>query len=127
MAAAIDVFDGAAAVRVPRRRFAPVKTTNDLLVIRSDAYRLTDDFRVELLPERGNRPPFVDLDPAYFKLIDDFEARFPHGPPSLAACERLVVVGDVAFGRSVVVRGVVRVENHEERQLRIEDGAVLEG
>ncbi len=52
MGAAIDVFDGAAAVRVPRARFAPVKTTDDLLVVRSDAYVLTDDARVVVSPER---------------------------------------------------------------------------
>ena len=40
MGAAIGVFDGAVALRVPRHRFLPVKTTNDLLVLRSDAYVL---------------------------------------------------------------------------------------
>jgi UTP--glucose-1-phosphate uridylyltransferase len=125
MAAAIEVFERAAAIRVPRRRFTPVKTTGDLLVIRSDAYRPTHDFRVELPPERGDRPPVVDLDPTHYKLIDDFEARFPHGPPSLAACDRLVVIGDVVFGRDVVVRGSAVVENRGTGQLRIEDGAVL--
>src|SRR5919198_1067243 len=79
----LDGFDGAAAIRVPRRRFAPVKTTNDLLMLRSDAYLLTEDARVELAPERRDRPPFVDLDPRYFKLVQDFEERFPAGPPSL--------------------------------------------
>ncbi len=64
MGAAIDVFDGAAAIAVPRSRFAPVKTTNDLLVLRSDAYVLTDDARVELAPQRDGRAPFVELDPA---------------------------------------------------------------
>ena len=38
MGAAIDVFEGAAAVRVPRSRFVPVKTSADLLSLRSDAY-----------------------------------------------------------------------------------------
>ena len=42
MGAAIGVFDGALAIRVPRSRLVPVKTTNDLLVLRSDAYSLTD-------------------------------------------------------------------------------------
>ena len=77
MGAAIDVFEGAAALGVPRRRFAPVKTTNDLLMLRSDAYVLTGDARVELAPERDGRPPFVDLDPDHFKLVRDFEERFP--------------------------------------------------
>ena len=50
MGAAIGVFDGAAAVHVPRGRFAPVKTTNHLLVVRSDAYELSDDWTVRLAP-----------------------------------------------------------------------------
>ena len=93
MGAAISVFEGARAVRVPRERFAPVKTTNDLLVLRSDGYELTDDFRVALSPRRGGTPPYVDLDPEHYKLVDDFEARFPAGPPSLVECERFVVRG----------------------------------
>ena len=48
MGAAIEVFEGARALRVPRTRFAPVKTTDDLLALRSDAYELTDDARVVL-------------------------------------------------------------------------------
>jgi UTP--glucose-1-phosphate uridylyltransferase len=99
MGAAVGALDGAGALRVPRTRFAPVKTTNDLLVVRSDAYVLReDDAHVEPAPERaGMEPPVVDLDPRYFKLLDDFEARFPSGPPSLLRAERLVVRGDVTF------------------------------
>jgi len=122
MGAAIDVFDGAAAIKVPRRRFAPVKTTNDLLVVRSDAYVLTDDAHVELAPERADRPPLVDLDPDPYKLVHDFDQRFPSGPPSLIECERLVVKGDVEFGANVRVRGSVTIEGPK----RIEDGTTLE-
>jgi UTP--glucose-1-phosphate uridylyltransferase len=125
MGAAIEVFEGAAALHVSRRRFAPVKTTDQLLALRSDAYALTGDGHVELAPERGDAPPVVELDPRHFKLIRDFEARFPHGAPSLRDCERLAVAGDVRFGAGVVVRGSVRVENAGADQLVIEDGAVL--
>ena len=40
MGAAIECFADAGAIDVPRTRFAPVKTTADLLAVRSDAYRL---------------------------------------------------------------------------------------
>jgi UTP--glucose-1-phosphate uridylyltransferase len=123
MGAAIDVFKGAAALHVPRSRFVPVKTTNELLAVRSDAYELTDDWAIRLAPTRDGRPPLVELDSDYFKLLRDFEARFPAGPPSLARCDRLTVKGDVSFGRDVVVRGSVTVEGPR----RVEDGAVLEG
>lgn len=123
MGAAIGVFEGAAALRVPRSRFVPVKTTNDLLSLRSDAYVIGDGRAVHLAPERGGVPPFVDLDSDYYKLVADFDARFPVGPPSLVACDALRVVGDVTFGADVVVRGQVTVEGVE----RVEDGTVLEG
>jgi len=99
MGAAIGAIDGAAALRVPRARFAPVKTTDDLLVVRSDAYVLREDDALMVpAPEReGMPPPVVELDPRYFKLLADFEARFPSGPPSLLRAERLEVRGDVTF------------------------------
>ena len=123
MGAAIGVFEGAQPVLVSRRRFSPVKTTEDLLALRSDAYVLADDARVELAPGRDGTPPVVDLDDEHYKLLRDFDAHFPAGAPSLVACERLAVSGDVTFGREVVVRGAVTVEGPR----RIEDGAVLEG
>jgi UTP--glucose-1-phosphate uridylyltransferase len=57
--------------------------------------------------------------------VRDFEERFPAGAPSLIACERLVVEGDVEFGRDVQVRGTVTVKNDGGERLRIEDGTVL--
>ena len=118
MGAAIDVFADARALRVPRTRFAPVKTTDDLLGVRSDAYEVGDDGALRLHPSR-TEPPDIQLDPEHFKLIDQFDARFPGGPPSLVECERLVVRGDVTFGRDVVVRGDVEVAQD------VPDGTVL--
>ena len=46
MGAAIELFEGAGAVVVPRARFTPVKTNADLELLRSDAYQLTEDFRL---------------------------------------------------------------------------------
>jgi UTP--glucose-1-phosphate uridylyltransferase len=123
MGAAIGVFAGAAALRVPRSRFVPVKTTNDLLSLRSDAYVIGDGRAVHLAPERGGVPPFVDLDTDYYKLVADFDSRFAAGAPSLVACDALRVVGDVTFGADVVVRGEVTVEGTDA----VPDGTVLEG
>ena len=121
MGAAIGVFEGAAAIHVSRRRFAPVKTTDDLLVVRSDAYVLTEASHVELAPSR-EEPPFVDLDDDYYKLLADFEERFAGGAPSLVEADRLIVKGDVRFGSRVVVRGAVEVDGPKT----IEDDAVLD-
>jgi UTP--glucose-1-phosphate uridylyltransferase len=120
MGAAIGVFEGAAAVHVPRSRFAPVKTTSHLLVVRSDAYELADDWTVQLAQGR-DAAPIVELSDE-FKLLADFESRFPAGPPSLIEAERLEVDGDVRFGANVTVRGRVHVTGPAE----IPDDAVLE-
>lgn len=126
MGAAISSFEGAGALRVPRSRFAPVKTCDDLLGVRSDAYVLTDDWRVVLDPERRNRVPVISLDSRYYKLIDEMEARFPYGPPSLIECESLAIKGDVRFGSGVVCRGAVEVVNDAPEQKTIEN-VVLSG
>jgi UTP--glucose-1-phosphate uridylyltransferase len=111
MGAALGSIEGAEAVWVPRPRFAPVKTTNDLLVVRSDAYVLDEnDARLDPAPQRGDAPPpVVDLDSRFYKTLQEFEARFPGGPPSLVGAERLVVEGDVTFGAGTVICGEAEV------------------
>ena len=125
MGAAIGSFKGAQLLLVRRTRFAPVKTTDDLLVLRSDVYMLSKDMVVAPVPERADNLPYVELDPRFYKLLDDFERRFSEGPPSLREAERLIVHGDVTFGRGVRVRGAVEVEAPEP--MRIDAGATLEG
>ena len=52
MGSAIECFDDAGAVVVPRDRFAPVKTCNDLFALRSDVYEVCAFFaecRVHIL------------------------------------------------------------------------------
>ena len=111
MGAALGAIEGAGVVGVPRTRFAPVKTTNDLLVVRSDAYVLhDDDGRLEPATARvAASPPVVDLDPRFYKLLPDFDARFPSGPPSLVGAERFTVRGDIVFGAGTVVTGTAEV------------------
>ncbi|NDG42933.1 MAG: UTP--glucose-1-phosphate uridylyltransferase, partial [Betaproteobacteria bacterium] len=125
--AAIAAIPGARAIRVPRSRFLPVKTTDDLLVLRSDAYQLDGGGQLALAPACAGRAPLAELDGDYFRLIDDFEARFAVGVPSLVDAEHLTVKGDVSFGGDVTVSGVVTVEAAAGESLRIEDGAALSG
>ncbi|MCA9516143.1 MAG: UTP--glucose-1-phosphate uridylyltransferase, partial [Myxococcales bacterium] len=125
MGAAIEVFEGAGAVRVSRARFAPVKATSDLLALWSDAYVRDAGERVALAPERAGAPVIVDLDPRFYKLIGDLERRFPHGAPSLLGCRHLTVRGDVTFGAGVVCVGDARVEAPDGEALRVPDGARL--
>ncbi|MDQ7821628.1 MAG: UTP--glucose-1-phosphate uridylyltransferase [Candidatus Eremiobacteraeota bacterium] len=129
MGTAISIFRGAQALHVPRSRFLPVKTTNDLLAVSSDAYLLTHDNRVVINPQRepGGPPMVIDLDPAYYRSIDDLQARFPYGPPSLIECERLTIRGDFRFGRNVALRCVVHLVNETADQVIFDDGSILDG
>ncbi len=104
MGAAVEVFEGATAIAVGRDRFLPVKTTSDLLVIRSDAYTLTEDSR---LVKAADPVPLIDLDSSYYKTIAEFERRFDAGAPSLRKANTLTVKGDWTFEADVTVIGDV--------------------
>lgn len=106
MGTAVEAFEGATAIEVPRSRFLPVKTTNDLLLLRSDVYEVDDAGLLQMVPERACT---VNLDPRYYKKIRDFEARFPHGVPSVRQAKSLTVEGDWTFGADVVAIGDARV------------------
>lgn len=127
MGSAIAVFAGARAVCIPPSRFAPIKKTNDLLDVRSDNYVLTEAFEVVPNPARTLPRAFIDLDPAYYQFVDDFELRFPAGSPSLVDCTRLVVRGDIRFGAGVVLKGEVAMRNETGGPAVVPDGAVIEG
>ncbi len=127
MGAAITAFERAAALEVPRSRFAPVKTCNDLLVVQSDCYVRNEDETVTPNPARQGPLPEVQLDPAHFKKIDDFSQHFPYGPPSLADCSSLSVIGDVTFGRDVVLQGAVSISAKPGHKAMVPDAARLSG
>ncbi len=108
MGAAIEVFDGARAIEVGRDRFLPVKTTNDLLLLRSDVYDVGEDGAVERVVDAA---PLIDLDSRFYKTIGDFERRFPAGAPSLRQARSLTVAGDWTFGADVVCEGDAELED----------------
>lgn len=108
MGAAISCFDGSSALLIPRSRFAPVKTTNDLLALRSDAYKVTDDCRIVLHEDRKGVPPNIKLD-GCCKFVGDYNKYFPNGSPSLLNCTKLEVKGKVIFSKDVVIKGSVKI------------------
>ena len=107
MGAAIECFEGAAAIEVPRSRFAPVKTTADLLALRSDAYGIREDGQVRLADARNGIPPNISLSDDY-KLVDHLDRL---DTPSLIDCRSLTIRGPVRLESGVVVRGDVTFDN----------------
>ncbi len=127
MGSAISAFQNAMAVRVPRTRFSPVKITADLLLIMSDCYIEIDRQTLMLNPQRKLPLPLISLDNRFYKKIDDFELRFPEGVPSLLECKSLQVEGDIVFGRGVVLRGDVQLENRSGKQVYLQAEQVVSG
>ena len=107
MGAAIEVFEASQLIEVGRERFVPVKTTNDLLVLRSDVYDIGKDF---VLDQVADDVPFVELDSHFYKLVGDFDKRFPQGAPSMKKAQSLRVAGDWTFGHGVQVVGDVDLD-----------------
>ena len=109
MGSAIECFAKASAILIPRTRFAPVKTTNDLLALSSDAYEVTADKRMVLKAERNGTPPDIKLDGMY-KFVDQLATLVPPGcTPSLIKCDKLTVKGAVVLEAGVVFEGKVEI------------------
>jgi UTP--glucose-1-phosphate uridylyltransferase len=114
MGAAVEVFEGATAIGVGRDRFLPVKTTSDLLVLRSDAYDLKPNGQLAAVADPA---PVIDLDDRYYKIITDFDQRFPAGAPSLKEARSLAVKGDWTFEAGVRIVGAVRLDDRAGPQI----------
>lgn len=130
MGAALSLFQGATAVIVPRSRFFPVKTCNDLLALRSDFLVHTQNHGQIINPERkvvGNPDIIkIKLDPEFYGKVDDLDERFSQGVPSLVNCESLIVEGDVRFEKNVTIRGSVCIKNFQKSQAVIIEGTIIE-
>ena len=114
MGAAIEVFEGSQLIEVGRDRFVPVKTTNDLLVLRSDVYDIGENF---VLDQVADVVPFIDLDGDYYKYVANFDERFPEGAPSLRKASSLTVNGDWTFGKGVQVIGAVSLDGADAERV----------
>lgn len=120
MGSAIECFDSASAIEVPRTRFAPVKTSSDLFALRSDAYTISDASTIVLA---AAKPPFVKLDDKYYKLVDKMES-LTRSCPSLIGCTSLIVKGPVIFESGVSVRGDVTLINNKDVPVELRSRAI---
>jgi len=130
MGAAISLFDGTAAIKVPRTRFYPVKTCNDLLVVRSDCFVCTENHNLQINPVRDKKrkadTPDVNLDRKFYKKIDSMDKRFSAGIPSLVDCDALNIEGDVKFEKNVTIKDSVVIKNTMPTQAVIKEGTVID-
>ena len=124
MGAAIEMFKGASAIVVPRNRFAPVKKCNDLMLLRSDAYLINEDFIPVLNPLCGGKAPVISLDSKKYKLVGKFEEATEGGIPSLVKCDRLTIKGLVRMGQKTTFVGDVSVKNDSNETKLIPIGEI---
>ena len=130
MGAAVSLFDDTTAVRVPRSRFFPVKSCNDLLTLRSDCYVMGEKNNLKINPKRlstGRGETIkVRLDPNFYGKIDLMEARFKEGLPSLVNCDSLSIEGDVHFESDVTIKNSVSIKNSQNSPAIIKKGSTID-
>jgi UTP--glucose-1-phosphate uridylyltransferase len=93
-----------------------------LLVLRSDAYQLEPTGQLTAV---ADPVPVVDLDDRYYKIITDFDQRFPAGAPSLRQARSVVVQGDWTFEAGVRLIGAVALQDRGDPQI-IAAGSTLD-
>lgn len=130
MGAAISLFDATTAVKVPRTRFFPVKSCNDLLLLRSDCYVLGENGILRINPKRvragRTRIIKIQLDPNFYGKIDLLEERFQQGLPSLVDCESLSIEGNVYFERDIKIKDSVSIKNTRSAPAVINKGTLID-
>ncbi len=126
MGAAIHLIPDAVAVRVPRSRFSPVKTCNELLALRSDCFVFSKDNHLIQNPGRKHDTIIINLDPVFYGKFDLLGNRFPQGAPSLLDCKSLTIKGDVFFEKDIIIRGSVTIQNSSAGQAVVSAGTLID-
>ncbi|KAE8348839.1 UTP--glucose-1-phosphate uridylyltransferase-domain-containing protein [Aspergillus coremiiformis] len=121
--AAIRHFKNGHGVNVPRRRFLPVKTCSDLLLVKSDLYRL-EHGQLVMDPNRFGGVPVIKLG-SDFKKVSDFQKRIP-SIPRIVELDHLTITGAVNLGRNVTLKGTVIIVATEGSTIDVPPGSVLE-
>ncbi|KAI1724492.1 UTP--glucose-1-phosphate uridylyltransferase domain-containing protein [Ditylenchus destructor] len=120
---AIRNFEKAISVRVNRRRFLPIKSTQELLALMSNCYYVdTEDYVVKLIASRSSQP-LIKLS-SEFSSVDEFLRRFA-SIPDLSELKSLKVIGDVKFGKNVKLVGNCEISSLNGETLAVADDSVL--
>ena len=122
--AAIRHFKNAHGVNVPRRRFLPVKTCSDLLLVKSDLYTVKHGQLQMNRARFGGESPLVKLG-TDFKKVSDFQKRIP-SIPKILELDHLTITGAVNLGRGVQLKGTVIIVATEGSTIDIPPGSILE-
>lgn len=121
--AAIRHFKNAHGVNVPRRRFLPVKTCSDLMLVKSDLYSLKHG-QLVIDDNRFGPAPLIKLGND-FKKVSDFQKRIS-SIPKILELDHLTITGAVNLGRGVVLKGTVIIVATEGSTIDIPPGSILE-
>ncbi|KAI4232589.1 MAG: hypothetical protein LQ352_008322 [Teloschistes flavicans] len=121
--AAIRHFKNAHGVNVPRRRFLPVKTCSDLMLVKSDLYSLKHG-QLVIDQDRFGPAPLIKLGND-FKKVSDFQKRIP-SIPKILELDHLTITGAVNLGRGVVLKGTVIIVATEGSTIDVPPGSILE-
>lgn len=121
--AAIRHFKNAHGVNVPRKRFLPVKTCSDLMLVKSDLYSLKHG-QLVLDQSRFGPAPLIKLG-TDFKKVSDFQKRIP-SIPKILELDHLTITGAVNLGRGVMLKGTVIIVATEGSTIDIPPGSILE-
>ena len=103
MGSAIQSFDNACAMIVPRSRFFPVKKTNDLLLLLSDVVSFNDDGQLSW--DTGKT--FDIQCHAPFDSVEGF-FNYLKVVPSLKSSDSLSLQGNICFNHHLELKGTVK-------------------
>jgi UTP--glucose-1-phosphate uridylyltransferase len=121
--AAIRHFQNAHGVNVPRRRFLPVKTCSDLMLVKSDLYSMKHG-QLKIDAARFGPAPLIKLG-SHFKKVSDFQKRVP-SIPRILELDHLTITGAVNIGRGVTLKGTVIIVANEGSTIDVPPGSILE-
>jgi UTP--glucose-1-phosphate uridylyltransferase len=118
----LECFEGAVGLSVSRERFLPVKKTDDLLLVRSNLFSLSNGMLVRNSQRKSASLPVIDLGD-FLQNINNFQSSFPV-IPDLVDLEELKINGSVCFEGAASLQGKVHLQGLKER-LTLPAGVVI--